>query len=92
MLSPSQEVSKEPCILYSLPMSPAKVRCLGTHGKQVIIQDPKEETGERPPWVPQDEAGGNCLMPWCKLVSSHRRSVRDAKVLQHRQGKTISEF
>jgi hypothetical protein len=54
---------KESCIFYSLPMNPGKARCLGTRGKQVIIQDPKEETGERSPWVPQDEAGGNCLMP-----------------------------
>lgn len=39
----------------------------------------------------QDEAGGNCLAPCLKLISSHRGSVRDAKVLQHRQGKTILE-
>lgn len=49
-------------------MSPAKARCLGTHGKQVIRQDPKEETGERSPWVPQDETGSNCLMLCLKLI------------------------
>ena len=91
MLSLSRAAPEEPCILYSLPMSPAKAGCLGTHGKQAIRQDPKEETGERSPWVPQDEAGGNSLTPCLKLISAHRGSVRDARVLQHRQGKTVSE-
>lgn len=91
MLSLSQAAPEEPCILYSLSMSPAKAGCLGTHGKQAIRQDPKEETGERSPRVPQDEAGGNCLTPCLRLISSHRGSVRDAGVLQRRQGKTVSE-